>query len=171
MSEREGVVTMKGNPMTLIGDELTVGSQAPDVTLVANDLSEVSISSFQGKVCILSVIPSLDTPVCDTQTRRFNEEAAGLGDDVVIVTVSTDLPFAQKRWCGAAGIEKVQTLSDHREAAFGEAYGMLLKGLRILTRGLFILDKTGKVTYAQVCPEIAAEPNYDEALAAAKALL
>ena len=171
MSEREGLVTLKGNAVTLLGDEVNVGDDAPDVTLVANDLSEVKLSSFKGKVVILSVVPSLDTPVCDTQTRRFNEEAAALGDDIAILTISTDLPFAQKRWCGAAGVEKVQTLSDHRGADFGLAYGVLIKGLRLLARAIFVVDREGTLQYVQLVKEVATEPDYDAALEAAKKLV
>ena len=141
MEERDGLVTMKGNPITLMGTELQVGDQAPDFVAMDNDLNPVSFDSFRGKVCIISSVPSLDTPVCDMETRRFNDEAGRLGDDVEILTISMDLPFAQKRWCGAAGVDKVQTLSDHRDAAFGQAYGVLIKGLRLLARAVFVVDK------------------------------
>jgi thiol peroxidase len=134
MQERDGIVTMKGNPITLMGTELQVGDKAPDFVAIDNDLNPVSFDSFRGKVCIVSSVPSLDTPVCDMETRRFNDEAGRLGDDVGILTISMDLPFAQKRWCGAAGVDRVQTLSDHRDAAFGQAYGVLIKGLRLLAR-------------------------------------
>ena len=134
MTERKGAVTLRGNPLTLVGNEVKVGAKAPDVELLDNDLKPVKISSFKGKVAVVSSVPSLDTPTCDMETRRFNTEAAGLGDNVVILTVSTDLPFAQKRWCGAAGVDKVKTLSDHREAAFGKSYGVLIKELRLLAR-------------------------------------
>ena len=123
MQERAGLVTMKGNPITLLGPDLKVGDKAPDFVAIDNDLSPVSFDSFRGKVCILSSVPSLDTPVCDMETRRFNDEAGRLGGKVEILTISMDLPFAQKRWCGAAGVDRVQTLSDHRDAAFGQAYG------------------------------------------------
>jgi thiol peroxidase len=171
MAERTGLVTMKGNPLTLVGDEITVGQAAPDVELVANDLSTVSLSSFKGKVCILTSVPSLDTPVCDIETRRFNEEADALGDDVAVVTVSMDLPFAQARWCGAAGAENVQTLSDHREAAFGTSYGVLIKGLRLLARAVFVVDRGGIVRYQELVQEVTEEPDYEAALQAAKDLL
>src|SRR5208283_4454061 len=123
MSERKGAVTMKGNPLTLVGNEVKVGQMAPDCTLTGNDMSPVKLSDFRGKVCVISAVPSLDTPVCDLETRRFNQEAAGLGADVQILTISMDLPFAQKRWCGAHDIKAVTTLSDYREASFGTAYG------------------------------------------------
>ncbi|BEQ16459.1 thiol peroxidase [Desulfoferula mesophila] len=161
-------VTMHGNPLNLLGQEVAVGQAAPDVELLANDLSPVKISDYQGKVVILSVVPSLDTPTCDLQTRRFNSEAANLGDDVAILTVSMDLPFAQARWCGAAGVEAVKTLSDHREAAFGMAYGLLIKELRLLARAVLVLDREGKITYIQRVKELSEEPNYDEVLAAVK---
>jgi len=164
MAERTGVITMKGNPLTLIGNEIKVGDQAPDVTLVANDLSEVKLSSFAGKKVILSIVPSLDTPVCDLQTRRFNQEASKL-EDVVVLTISKDLPFAQKRWCGAAGATAVKTLSDFR-GNFGETYGVLIKGLNLLARAIFVISKSGAVKYVQLVKEVASEPNYDEVLEA-----
>jgi thiol peroxidase len=171
MEERAGVVTMRGNPLTLMGKELQQGDAAPDVELLDNDLSPVRLSSFQGKVCVVSSVPSLDTPVCDMETRRFNEEAGGLGEDVVIVTVSMDLPFAQKRWCGAAGVDRVVTLSDHREGSFGMEYGVLIKELRLLARCVFVLDREGVVQYIQTVKEIAEEPDYKAVLDAVKALV
>ena len=168
MSATATAVTMKGNPVTLLGNEVKVGQSAPNATLVANDLSNFELSSLKGKKVILSVVPSLDTGICDLQTKRFNQEASKLGADVVILTVSMDLPFAQKRWCGAAGVDKLKTLSDHRDAAFGQAYGVLIKGLRLLTRAIFIVDARGNITYKQIVPEITTEPNYDEALTALK---
>lgn len=160
-------VTLKGNPLTLIGNEVDVGQSAPDATLVANDLSEVKLSSFKGKKVILSVVPSLDTPICDLQTKRFNQEVAKL-NDTAILTISMDLPFAQKRWCGATGSDKIKTLSDHREGAFGQAYGILIKGLRLLARAIFIVDTKGTIQYKQIVPEVATEPNYNEVLDALK---
>ena len=166
MSERIGAITMKGNPLTLTGQEVKVGDQAPDVTLVANDLSEVKLSSFKGKKIILSVVPSLDTPICDLQTKRFNQEASKLVD-VVVLTVSKDLPFAQKRWCGAAGAVAVKTLSDFR-GNFGETYGVMIKGLGLLARSIFVINENGKVVYVQLVKEVASEPNYEEVLKAVK---
>ena len=166
MADRVGVITMKGNPLTLTGHEIKVGDQAPDVTLVANDLSEVQLSSFKGKKVIISVVPSLDTPICDLQTRRFNQEASKLSE-VVVLTISKDLPFAQKRWCGAAGATAVKTLSDFR-SDFGETYGVLIKGLGLLARCIFVIDENRKVTYVQLVKEVASEPNYDEVLKAVK---
>lgn len=167
MSERVGAITMGGNPLTLIGNEIKVGDNAPDVTLLDNDLAEKKISDYVGKVVVVSVVPSLDTGVCDIQTRRFNSEAAALGDDVVILTISMDLPFAQKRWCGQAGVDQVITLSDHREAAFGNAYGLLIKELRLLARAVLVVDRKGVVRYYQLVGEVATEPDYDAALAVA----
>ena len=171
MGEKNRTVTLHGNPLTLEGNWLNVGDPAPDVTLLDNDLNSVSLSDFRGKVCFVSAVPSLDTPTCDMETRRFNDEAAGLSDAIAILTVSTDLPFAQKRWCGAAGIERVKTLSDHREAAFGQAYGVLIKELRLLARAIFVVDKEGVVRYIELVKEIADEPDYDAVLDAAKKLL
>jgi thiol peroxidase len=171
MKERTGLVTMKGNPVTLLGNEVKVGQKAPDVELVANDLSTVRLSSFSGKVRIITSVPSLDTSVCDTETRRFNEEAGKLGDAVAVITVSMDLPFAQQRWCGAAGVKSVHVLSDYREAAFGQSYGVLIKGLRLLARAVFVVDKDGVIRYQELVKEIGIEPNYDAALKAANELL
>ncbi len=171
MQERDGIVTMKGNPITLMGTELQVGDKAPDFVAIDNDLNPVSFDSFRGKVCIVSSVPSLDTPVCDMETRRFNDEAGRLDDDVEILTISMDLPFAQKRWCGAAGVDKVQTLSDHRDAAFGQAYGVLIKGFRLLARAVFVVDKEGTIRYIELVKEIASEPDYDSVLTAVKELV
>ena len=170
MQEHSGAITMKGNPLTLVGPQLSVGDSAPDIEVLDNDLTPVKLSSFKGKVCILSIVPSLDTPVCDIQTRRFNDEAGKLSDDVAILTISMDLPFAQKRWCGAAGADKVVTFSDHRDAAFGEAYGVLIKELRLLARAIFVVDKDGTLQYSQLVKEVTEEPDYAAALDAVKKL-
>ncbi len=170
MKEHTGVVTMKGDPLTLLGNEVKVGEKAPDFTVIGNDLKPLNFSSMNGKIRIISSVPSLDTPVCDTSTRRFNEELTNLGPDVVILTVSMDLPFAQARWCGAAGITNVKTASDHRDASFGEAYGVLLKDIRLLARAVFVVDKEGVLRYKEIVPEIATEPNYDAAIKAVKEL-
>jgi len=171
MSERTGVVTFKGNPFTLIGPELKVGDKAPELNVVNNGLAPVTLASYAGKVKIISAVPSLDTPTCDTETRRFNQEAAALPGDVVVLTVSLDLPFAQARWCGAAGIDKVVTLSDYRERSFGNAYGVLIKELLLLTRAIFVVDASDTIRYIQIVPEITSEPDYAAVIAAAKALL
>ena len=163
---RKGATTFLGNPLTLVGDELKTGTPAPDATLRDHDLKPVKLSSFAGKRVVVSVVPSLDTPVCDLQTRRFNQEAARMGSDVVVLTVSMDLPFAQKRWCGAAGITAVTTLSDHRDASFGTAWGLLIKELRLLARAVAIVDSKGTLQYLQLVKEINKEPNYDEVLTA-----
>jgi len=157
-------VTMKGNPLALAGNEVQVGKPAPDFTAVDTDLAPVSLAAYRGKVVVLASVPSLDTSVCSIETRRFNEEAARLDPDVQILTISMDLPFAQKRWCGAEGITRVKTLSDHREAAFGLAYGVLLKELRLLARAVFVVDRQGVVRYTQLVKEIATEPDYREVL-------
>ncbi len=170
MLERAEAITLHGNPFTLIGKEVTMGSVGPDATLIDNELNAVKLSDYRGKVVIISSVPSLDTPVCDMQTRRFNSEASNLGDDVVILTVSMDLPFAQSRWCGAAGVEQVITLSDHRDAAFGEAYGLLIKELRLLGRAVMVLDREGVVRYHQLVKEVSEEPDYDAALEAVRSL-
>jgi thiol peroxidase len=162
-------ITFKQNPMTLIGNEVKVGDTAPDFTVLANDLSPVTLQDSKGKTRLISVVPSLDTGTCDTQTRKFNESAAELGDDVVILTVSNDLPFAQKRWCAAAGIDSVQTLSDHRDLSFGEAYGVAIEELRLLTRSIFVVDSNDKVTYVEYVPEATEHPNYEKAIEAVKA--
>ena len=166
--ERPGATTMKGNPLTLIGPELQVGDHAPDFAVVDGTLSPVNLEKTGSHVRIISVVPSLDTPVCDLQTKRFNEEAAQL-PGVDIVTVSMDLPFAQKRWCGAFGVDRIKMLSDHRSGSFGEAYGTLIKDLRIESRAIFVLDKDNIIRHVEYVKEVADHPNYDAALAAAKA--
>lgn len=165
MKEFGDRITFMGNPLTLIGDIPRIGQPAPNATLLDNDLNEVKLSDYHGKIRILSVAPSLDTPVCDTQTRRLNQEADALGD-VVILGISMDLPFAQKRWCGAAGVKAVQTLSDHRDCEFGLAYGLLIKELRLLARAVVVLDGEGTVCYVQLVPEITREPDYAAVLKA-----
>jgi thiol peroxidase len=170
MKERHGAVTFHGAPLTLVGPEIKPGETAPDFVVLGNDLGEVTLASTVGKVRVIASVPSLDTSVCDTETRRFNQEAAGLGEDVVVLTVSMDLPFAQKRWCGAAGIENVRTLSDHRDGSFGRAYGVLIKELRLLARAVFVVDRAGVVCYVQVVTEMTEEPDYAAVLAAVKGL-
>lgn len=163
-------ITFKQNPMTLMGNEVKVGDTAPDFTVLANDLSPVTLQDSKGKTRLISVVPSLDTGTCDSQTRKFNESAAELGEDVVILTVSNDLPFAQKRWCAAAGIDSVQTLSDHRDLSFGKAYGVAIEELRLLTRSIFVVDSNDKVTYVEYVPEATEHPNYEKAIEAVKAV-
>ena len=163
-------VTFKGNPLTLEGTLPEVGKKAPDFNLVDNDLGSKSLGDYAGKTVVLSVVPSLDTPVCDAQTRRFNESASGLGDSTVVLTISRDLPFAQKRWCGAAGVDRVETLSDYKDQSFGKAYGLHIKELALLARAVIVVDGEGVVRYVQLVPEVAQEPDYDAVLAAVQGL-
>lgn len=169
--ERTGVITFGGAPFTLLGTPVKAGDKAPDFRLLANDLSPRGIKDYAGATLVISVVPSLDTGVCDLQTRRFNNEAAALGDGVRILTVSCDLPFAQARWCGAAGVTRLETLSDHFDLSFGLAYGVVIKELRLLTRSIFIVDKNGVLTYCEIVPEVTHEVDFDAALAAAKAVV
>ncbi len=171
MTERKGIVTMRGSPLTLIGTEVRVGDKAPDFEVLDTSLSPVRFASLHGKVRIISSVPSLDTPVCDAQTRRFNQEAATLGPDVMILTISMDLPFAQKRWCGAAGVDRVLTLSDHRDASFGRSYGVLIKELRLLARAVFLIDPEGTIRYMELVNEIAHEPDYAQLFRALQAVV
>lgn len=168
LSERLGAVTFKGNPMTLVGAEVKAGDKAPDFSVLAGDLSEVTLASSKGKIRLISVVPSLDTPVCDLQTKRFNEEASKLPAGIAVYTVSTDLPFAQKRWCGAAGADKITALSDHRETSFGKAYGVLIKELRLLARAVFVIGADDRIQYAEVVKEVTQHPHYEAALNALK---
>lgn len=160
-------VTFHQDPVTLLGTEINVGDQAPDFTVLSNELKEVSLGDYKGKVKLISTVPSIDTGVCSQETHRFNEEADKL-DNVQILTVSMDLPFAQTRWCAANGIEKLDTLSDHRNADLGEKYGTLIKELRLLTRAIFVVDSNDKVTYVEYVGEVTNHPDYDKAIAAAK---
>ncbi len=168
MSER--TVTLKGDPLPVYGKPLNKGDKAPNFKLhqrSAKGMKDVSLDDYRGKVLILSVVPSLDTPVCATQTKRFNQEAANLPEDICVLTVSTDLPFAQARFCGDNGINKIETASDHRDTSFGEAYGTLIPPLRILARSLFVVGKDGTIRHVEYVPEIGNEPDYDAALKAA----
>jgi thiol peroxidase len=165
--ERAGATTMKGAPMTLVGPELKVGDAAPDFSLMDRGLKAVTLKDTGNRVRIISVIPSLDTPVCDAQTKRFNEAAANL-PGVDIISVSMDLPFAQKRWCTAFAVDNLKMLSDHKDASFGTNYGTLIKELRIESRAIFVLDADNKIRHAEYVKEVADFPNYETALAAAK---
>ena len=171
MEKRTGVVTFAGNPIALLGKEVKVGDKAPAFTLLDNGLGEKTLVDYAGKVKVISVVPSLDTGVCDAQTRWFNQNVSKLGENVVVLTVSVDLPFAQKRWCGAAGIDQVETLSDHRDLSFGENYGFVLEGLRLLSRGIVVIDKDDVVRYVEYVPEVTSAVNFDAAEAATKALV
>lgn len=168
MSERNNVVKSKGAPLTLLGNEVKVGEKAPDFTVLDESLEAVGLIDFGGKTLVLTTVPSIDTAVCDMETRRFNQEAAKLGDDVVILTVSMDLPFAQKRWCGAAGVDRVKLLSDYRDRSFGNNYGVLIKELGLLARTIFVVDNKGTITYIQYVEETSSEPDYEAVLSALK---
>jgi thioredoxin-dependent peroxiredoxin len=168
MKEVNRTVTLKENTFTLIGNDINPGDHAPNFTAIANDLKPVSLEQFKGKTVVILSVPSLDTPVCDMEVRSFNKEAASLDKNVQILTLSMDLPFAQGRWCGAAGVTAVQTLSDHKDASFGKAYGMLINELRLLARCVFIIDKSGVVQYKQLVREISSEPDYADAMNAIK---
>lgn len=169
--ERKGIVTVKGNPVTLIGSEVKVGDKAVDFIVLDGALKEIKLSDFAGKIKVISVSASLDTPVCDMQARRFNQEATQLPRDVVILNITMDLPFAISRFCTTAGIDKVQAYSDHRDASFGNAYGVLIKELRLLARSIFIIDKNDVIQYIEIVPELTSHPDYDKALGALKRLL
>ena len=165
MSEREGAVTFQGGPLTLVGSELQVGDQAPDFNVIDGGLGAVNLAASAGKVRLISAVPSLDTPVCSDQTKRFAEALGALPENVEVLTISADLPFAQGRWCGAEGVE-MTTLSDHRELSFANAYGVLIKELQLLTRAIFVIDAEDKITYVEIVPEVTDHPDYDAALAA-----
>lgn len=165
--ERTGIITMKGNPKTLVGPALKAGDKAPEFEAINASLEPVTLASSKGKVRIFATVPSLDTPVCSLETKRFSQELAKLPSSVQFYTVSADLPFAQTRWCGAENV-KVDTISDHRKLSFAESYGVLIQDLRILARAIFVVDSSDKITYVQIVPEIAAEPDYDKAIQAAR---
>mgnify|MGYP001045519753 CR=1 FL=1 len=165
------IVTFQGNPLTLVGNEVKVGDKAPDFVVLDSNLKEVRLKDFPGKIKLISVTPSLDTPVCDMQARRFNEAAAKLPDDVVIMNISMDLPFAIARFCTSAGIDRVKVLSDHKDGSFGNAYGVLIKELRLLARSVFIIDRDDKIKYMEIVPEIINHPDYEKALEVVKSLL
>ena len=169
--EKKRTVKMNGKPLALAGWPVGVGDRAPDFNLQDNDLVEKTFSDYRGKILIISAVPSLDTPVCELQTRRFNQAAAGLSKDVMVLTVSMDLPFAQKRWCASSGLEGVITLSDHRHSSLGWAYGILIEDLRLLARSVFVVDKEGIVRHAQLVDDITKEPDYDGVLKAVTELL
>jgi thioredoxin-dependent peroxiredoxin len=162
--DRKGIVTIKGGPLTLTGAELKPGDKAPEFTVLDGDLKETGLKDFTGKIKVISVTPSLDTPVCDLQARRFNSDAAKLPSDVVVINISMDLPFAISRFCTSAGIDKVKAFSDHRDASFGNAYGVLIKELRLLSRSIFIVDKNNVIRYMEIVPEVTEHPDYERAL-------
>lgn len=164
-------VTFKGNVLHLEGEKPALNSKIKDFTLLANDLSTKTQNDYKGKVLVIAAVPSLDTGVCDMEIRKFNEKAASFSDDVRIIAVSLDLPFAQSRWCGAANVKNVETLSDHLNAEFGKNYGILIKELRLLARSIFVYDKSGNLTYSEIVNEVTNEPNYEAALDAVKKAL
>lgn len=171
---RSGAVTFKGKPLTLAGNAVTVGQQAPSFKahrFADGQMTEVTAESLKGKPTIISVVPSLDTPVCQKQTKNFNQQLAAYGDKINAITISLDLPFAMNRFCGAEGITSLKSVSDYQDRSFGQNWGMLIEELKILARGTFVLDAGGKVVYAEQVKEVADEPNYDAALAALKGLL
>jgi thiol peroxidase len=170
MQERKGAVTLRGNPMTLVGPELKAGDKAPDFTVISSDMKSVTLADTAGTVRLIASVPSLDTAVCDMETRRFNEEAAKLSG-VEILTISMDLPPAQKRWCGAAGVDKVRTFSDYRDRNFGPAYGVLIQEIMLDARAIFVLDRDNVIRYVEYVKEVGDHPNYDAALAAARQLV
>lgn len=162
--ERKGAVTFKGSPLTLLGNAVKSGTKAPDFTVIDNTLKAVTLKDFAGKIKLISVTPSLDTPVCDTQARRFNVEASKLPDSVAVINISMDLPFAISRFCATAGIERIKTFSDYKEASFGQAYGVLIKELRLLTRAIFLIDATDTVRYCEIVGEMTSSVDFDKAL-------
>lgn len=169
--ERQGAITFKGNPMTLLGAALKVGDPAPDFRVVDTALQPVTLADSAGKIRLITVVPSLDTPVCDTMTRTFNQDAAQLPEHVAVYTISLDLPFAQKRWCGNAGIDRVRTLSDYQDRSFTLNYGLLIKELKLAARAVMVIDAGDRISYLQIVPEVTSEPDYASALAAVRALL
>jgi thioredoxin-dependent peroxiredoxin len=169
--ERKGIITFQGNPLTLVGTEQKTGNKGGIFTVLDGGLKEVSLKDFAGKIKLISVTPSLDTPVCDMQARRFNQETAKLPDDVIIMNISMDLPFAISRFCTAAGIDRIKVYSDHRDASFGNAYGVLIKELRLLARSIFILDREDIIRYVEIVPELTQHPDYDKALEELKKLI
>jgi thioredoxin-dependent peroxiredoxin len=168
---QERQASLKGNPITLLGPVLKVGDAAPDFTLNKNLVETVSLKDYAGKIKLISVVPSIDTGVCDAQTHRFNDEAANLGDNVAILTVSVDLPFAHARWCGATGVDRVVLLSDYKNNQFGLDYGVLIKEIRLDMRAIFVVDANDKITYIEVLEEMTSHPDYESAIAAVKALI
>jgi thioredoxin-dependent peroxiredoxin len=169
--ERRNVVTMKGKPLTLVGKEMLAGDKAPDFHVLSTDLTEKSLSDFKGKIKLFASVPSIDTPVCDLQIKRFNEEAVSLSKDILVLFISADLPFAQKRFCQAYDIKKVKIFSDHRDMSFAQAYGVFIKELRLLARAVFIIDKQDIIRYVEYVPELTSQPDYAKALTSLSAVL
>jgi len=169
MQERSGAVTFQGKPLTLLGPDIQVGQAGPDFTVVDRNFKPVKLSEFAGRVVLISAVPSLDTPVCSVQTKRFNSEAAKLAEQITVLTISEDLPFAQQRFCGSEKIEGHRVLSDHVYRQFGKRYGLLIKDMMLLARAVLVIGKDGLISYRQVVGELSDEPDYEAALAAAKA--
>jgi thiol peroxidase len=170
MTERTGIVTAGGKPVTLVGNIVKVGERAPDFTVINNDMQPTTLAAYKGKTIVILALPSLDTKVCDIETRHFNQDATQLDTNVVILAISMDLPFAQKRWCAAAGVDRVITLSDYRDASFGTAYGVLRKETRLEARAVFVIDKNGVIRYIQIVSDTSHEPDYAAVLAEVKKL-
>ncbi|MGD9110513.1 MAG: thiol peroxidase [Phycisphaerales bacterium] len=170
MSERKGAITMKSQPLTLIGNEVKLGQKAPDFKVLAGDLTTAGLADFKGKKCVILSVPSLDTPVCSTEACKFDKHTVDFGDDVAVIVISMDLPFAQSRWCTSTGTKKIHVFSDHRDASFGNAYGVLIKEARLLARAVFVIDTEGTIRYIELVPEITSEPDYEAALEAVKKL-
>lgn len=169
--ERLNAATLKGNPLTLLGKEIKIGEKAPDFTVLSNDLKEIMLDQFKNKIKLIASVPSLDTPICDLEIKRFNDEATSLSKDIIIIFISMDLPFAQKRFCSAYNIKKVKTFSDHKDSNFGNNYGVLIKELRLLSRAIFIADKDNIIRYTEYVKEIGNPPDYKSAINALKKLL
>ncbi|PLY07129.1 MAG: thiol peroxidase [Desulfuromonas sp.] len=169
--EKTGIISSRGNGLTLLGPDIKVGDKAPDFKVVDNDMQPVTLADAAGKVLLIASVPSLDTGVCDAMGRRFNQEVADLGDTVAAYTISMDLPFAQKRWCGNAGIEAIKTLSDYQERSFAQNWGLLIKENKLIARAVYIVDKDGTVVYRQIVPEVPTEPDYEDVMAALKKLV
>ncbi len=171
MQERSGIVTLGGKPVTLLGPELKPGDDAPDVELTDSDLKPFKLSTLKGKVTVLTTLLSLDTSVCDAEVHKFNQQVTQLGDKVEVITISKDTPFTMKRWCGNAGIDRVKTMSDYRDGAFGKSYGTMMKGIDLHARAVFVVNKDGDIVYKEIVPEVGHEPNYDGALSAVRKAL
>jgi len=167
--QRKGIVTIHGHPVTLLGPELKVGDKAPAARLADAEFKEVKLSDFRGKPLLISAVPSLDTPVCSIQTKRFNEAAEKLPESIAVLTISQDLPFAQSRFCGAENIRKIRVLSDHVRREFGKRYGILIRENALLARSVWVISPQGQIVYCEIVPELTHEPDYAKALAAAKA--
>jgi thiol peroxidase len=171
LPQKKGLVTLKGKPLTLLGQELKVGDKAPEFQVIDKSMNPVKLSDFKGKTILISVTPSVDTSVCDLQAKRFNKMATEVSKDVVILNISVDLPYALTRWCAATGSDQIKTLSDHRDLDFGIKYGLVIKEMMLLFRSVWIIDKNGIIQYIQIVPEFVNEPDYEDAFNALKKLV